>query len=210
MKKILDIFNGEKKNNSVNSENIEKLTQALKNGRAAGSDSLPSELFKNGGYSLDTMMLEIITETYYTNTLPVEWLESVIIPIHKKGYKLDCTTYTGISLLNVAYKILSTILFRRLQPYTGEFIGHYQAGFRPGQSTTDQVFTVRQILQKWGEFNNKTHLFGDFKAAYDTVNREELFKIMNEFGFPSKLVRLLKATLTGVQCLVRVAGNLSQ
>ena len=138
-------------------------------------------------------------------------MEGIIAPIHKKGDKLDCPNYRGISLLNASYKVLSYIMFRRLQPLAEEFIGNYQAGFRPGLSTTDQIFTVRQILQKCKEFNIITHhLFVDFKAAYDTVNRQELWKIMSEFNFPSKLIRLLQATLNGVQCYVRVAGNLAE
>lgn len=184
--------------------------RALKTNKAAGRDALPSELLREGGLMLATELHTIILAVWNTEQLPDEWLEGVILPIHKKGDKLDCSTYRGISLLNTAYKVLSLILFRRLQPFAEEFIGNYQAGFRPGLSTTDQIFTVRQILQKCKEFNITTHhLFVDFKAAYDTVNRQELWNIMYEFNFPSKLIRLLKATLNGVQCYVRVAGNLS-
>jgi len=42
--------------------------------------------------------------------LPEEWKESIIVPIHKKGEKTDCSNYTGISLLSTTYTILSKIL----------------------------------------------------------------------------------------------------
>jgi Reverse transcriptase (RNA-dependent DNA polymerase) len=53
------------------------------------------------------------------------------------------------------------------------------------------------------------HLFIDFKAAYDTINREDLWAIMVQFGFPYQLIRLLKSTLDHVTCCVKVQGSLS-
>jgi hypothetical protein len=74
-------------------------------------------------------------------------------------------------------------------------VQHYQAGFQTGKSTTDQLFALRQILEKCNEFNITTHhLFIDFKAAYDTIIRNEVG--MSELNFPTKLIRLIKATLT--------------
>jgi hypothetical protein len=58
-----------------------------------------------------------------------------------------------------------------------------QAGFQSGKSTTDQLFALRQILQKCNEFNITTHhLFIDFKAAYDTIIRNEVYVGMSELN----------------------------
>jgi sorting nexin-29 len=53
------------------------------------------------------------------------------------------------------------------------------------------------------------HLFIDFKAAYDSINRKILYSAMEEFGIPLKLVRLVKLTMARVQCLIRVQSHLS-
>jgi hypothetical protein len=91
-----------------------------------------------------------------------------------------------------------------------DFLHHYQGGFRRGMSTTDQIFCVRQIIQKSFDMNTETnHLFIDFKAAYDSINREQLWNLMAEFEFPHKLIRLLKATLTDVVSCVKIEGTLS-
>jgi hypothetical protein len=73
-----------------------------------------------------------------------------MVPIHKKSDKTDCNNYRGISLLSTSYKILSTILLSRLVPYMDEIIGDHQCRFRRNRSTTDQIFCIRQILEKNG------------------------------------------------------------
>jgi hypothetical protein len=127
--------------------------------------------------------------------LPVQWKESIILPIHKKGNKTDCNNYLGISLLSTLYKILSNILLSRFSPYVDEIIGDHQCGFRRNRSTTDQIFCIRQILEKKWEYIKTVHQFIDFKKAYDSVRREVLYNILKEFGVPTKLVRLIKMCL---------------
>jgi hypothetical protein len=80
--------------------------------------------------------------------LPHQWRESIVVPINKKRDKTECSNYKGISLLSTSYKILSDIILARLTPYANEIIGDHQCGFRCKRSTTDQIFYIRQILEK--------------------------------------------------------------
>jgi hypothetical protein len=60
----------------------------------------------------------------------------------------------------------------------------------------DQIFYIRQLLQKKWEYNGTVHqLFIDFKKAYDSIKREVLYNILLEFGMPKKLVRLIEMCL---------------
>jgi len=121
--------------------------------------------------------------------LPEEWKESFIVPIHKKGDKTDFNNYRNISLLPTTYKILSNILLSRLIPYAEEVIGDHQCGLRRNISTTDNIFSIRQIPEKKWECNESVlQLFIDFKRAYDSVRREVLYNILTESGTPKKLV----------------------
>jgi hypothetical protein len=128
--------------------------------------------------------------------LPHQWKESIVVPIHKKGDKSECSNYRGISLLPTSYKIVSNILLSRPILYADEIIGDHQCGFRRNRSTTDHIFCIRQILQKKWEYNGTVHqLFIDSKKAYDSVRREVLYSILIEFGIPRKLVGLIKMCL---------------
>jgi hypothetical protein len=120
--------------------------------------------------------------------LPDQWKESIIVPVHEKRNKTGCNNYSGISLLQTSYKILSNILLSRLGPYIDEIIGDHQCGFPRNRSTTDQISYIRQILDKKWEYNETVHqIFIDFKEGYDLVRREVLYNIVIEFGVSMKL-----------------------
>ncbi|KAJ4439572.1 hypothetical protein ANN_07699 [Periplaneta americana] len=120
------------------------------------------------------------------------------------------STFRGISLLLTSYKILSNIFLRRLTPYVDEIIGDHQCGFRRNKSTTDQIFCIRQIMEKKWEYKGTVHqLFIHFKKAYDSVKRDVLYDILIEFGIPKKLVRLIKMCLSETYSRVRIVQFLS-
>jgi hypothetical protein len=64
--------------------------------------------------------------------------------------KLSVVIIGGISLLPTSYKILFKTLLSRIIPYVDEIIGNHQCGFQRNKSTTDQIFYIRQILEKCG------------------------------------------------------------
>jgi hypothetical protein len=114
-------------------------------------------------------------------------------------------------LLPNSYKILSNILLSRLIPYADKSIGDHQCGFRRNRSTTDQIFYIRQILEKKWEYNGTEHqLFIYFRKAYDSVRREVLYSILIEFGIPRKLVALIKMRLNETYIRARIGKNLSE
>jgi hypothetical protein len=102
------------------------------------------------------------------------------------------------------------LFFSRLTPYAEEITGDHQCGFRRKRSTTDHIFSIRQILEKKWEYNEAVHqLFIDFKKAYDSVRREFLYNTVIEFGIPMKPVRLIKMRLHETFSRVPVGKKLS-
>lgn len=192
-------------------EDVMEAVNRLKMHKSPGEDNIPAELIKAAGPELWHRIHQIIDKVWEEEILPGAWQIGLLIPIHKKGSKLECENFRGICLLNVSYKILAEILYQRLSIYAEEIIGDYQCGFRRGRSTTDQIFTLRQIMEKAWEYNINIHqLFIDFKQAYDSIDRQALFNIMNEFGIPTKLINLTRATLTDTRCKIMVDNTFSE
>jgi hypothetical protein len=116
---------------------VEVAIGKLKRYKFPGVDEIGAELFHAGGETLRSEIHKLINLIWNKEELPHQWKESVVVPIHKKGDKTDCSNYRSISLLSTSYKILSNILLDRLTPYQDEIIGDHQCGFRRNRSTTD-------------------------------------------------------------------------
>ena len=93
---------------------------------------------------MEDSIYELRVQIWNREKIPSCWAEDLICPIHKKGDVQNCENSRGISLVNMVYKVLSTVLYGRLKPYAEKIIGHYQCGFREGVSTIDQIQTLRQ------------------------------------------------------------------
>jgi hypothetical protein len=122
----------------------------LKKYKSPGGDQLPAELIQAGGEMLLSEIHKLINSVWNKEELPGQWKESIILPIYKRGDKTGCNNYRRISLLSTSCTILSNILVSRLSPYIDEITGEHQCGFRRSRSTTDQIFCIRQILEKKG------------------------------------------------------------
>jgi hypothetical protein len=82
--------------------------------------------------------------------LPHQWKESIVVSIHKKGDKTDCSNYRGISLPPTSYKIVFNILLSRLIPYADEITGNHQYAFDViGQRLIKFSVFVRYWRKSW-------------------------------------------------------------
>ena len=95
-------------------------------------------------------------------------------------------------------------------PFYNDIIGPHQAGFMKDKSTVDNIFLLRQMGEKYWEFDKTIwHVFVDFSQAYDSVHRHSLWNILTEFRVPRKLIQLIRACYTNTQGKVRVGRCLS-
>lgn len=192
-------------------EEVCEVIDAMKNNKAPGRDNISAEQLKQGGGDLHRAIHRLIMKIWETEEIPSEWTEGVICPLFKKGDKFNCANYRGITLISSVYKVLSGILKQRITPLAEKQLGNYQCGFRAGKSTTDQIFNVRQTMEKMWETKADVHqLFIDFKQAYDSIDRSFLWKAMRDLEIPPKYIRLAKATVEHSRSCVRVQGDLSR
>ena len=81
---------------------------------------------------------------------------SLISSIYKKGNKQDCNNYRGISVTSARGRLDGRILKNKIEGEIGNV--EEQSGFRAGRSCVDNIFSLRQIIEKRTERNLETHL----------------------------------------------------
>ena len=96
------------------------------------------------------------------------------------------------------------ILQARLQPYLNCELPDVQAGFRKGRGTRDQIANIRWIMEKAREFQKNIYFcFIDYAKAFDCVDHNRLWKILQETGIPDHLTCLLRSLYAGQEATVR-------
>ena len=79
-----------------------------------------------------------------------------------------------------------------------------QAGFRKGRGARDQIANIRWIMEKAREFQKNIYLcFIDYAKAFDCVDHNKLWKILQEMGIPDHLTCLLRNLYAGQEATVR-------
>jgi hypothetical protein len=73
----------------------------FKKNRAPGEDGILAEFLKQGGIVLGRRIYQIIVSVWEKEEMLADRQMAIICPVYKKGGKLDCSNYRGISLLNV-------------------------------------------------------------------------------------------------------------
>ena len=108
-------------------------------------------------------------------------------------------------------KLFAMILLERIRPTFHNHRCGEQAGFTAGRSTTEQFFAIRQIIEKSNEFNKFTYIaFIELKAAFDSVSRDSLWKILQIRGVPQELSVLVRQWYTDTRSAVRLASSLPE
>ena len=97
------------------------------------------------------------------------------------------------------------ILQARLQQYVNHELPDVQAGFRKGRDQTkDQIANIRWIIEKAREFQRNIYFcFIDYAKAFDFVDHNKLWKILNEIGISDHLTCLLRNLYAGQEATVR-------
>ena len=101
--------------------------------------------------------------------IPDSWKKRKLIPTFKnKGDTLECNNYWGIKLMSPFVKLWERIIEARLREIV--IISENQFGFRPGMSTTEPVFPLRQLQEKCREKNKDLHIvFVDLEKTFDRI-----------------------------------------
>ena len=142
--------------------------KGIKSGKAGDKDEIRPDMLKALTGEGILLLTRVCQVAWKFGKTPRDWQTGVIISIFKKGDRKQCTNYQRISLLSLPGKVYAKCLERKCRETVESKLEHGQRGFCPDRSTTDQIFTLKQIFEKSWEFGKDLFAcFADLEKAYD-------------------------------------------
>ena len=121
--------------------------------------------------------------------MPKTWKQGLIVKIPKKGDLTECRNWRGITLTSVPSKVFERVLIDGIRNGVNSTLRYEQAGFRSGRGTVEQIFILQNIIEQVVEWQATLYItFVDFEKVFDSVHRESLWKIMESYGIPCKIM----------------------
>ncbi|KAK3539601.1 hypothetical protein QTP70_010244 [Hemibagrus guttatus] len=121
-----------------------------------------------------------------------------------KGDVQSCSNYRGIKLMSHTMKLWERVVEARFRKVVE--ICEQQYGFMPRKSTTDAIFSLRILMEKYRDGQRELHcVFVDLEKVYDRVPREELWYCMRKSGVAEKYVRVVQDVYERSRTVVRCA-----
>nr|KAG5698573.1 hypothetical protein BaRGS_027084 [Batillaria attramentaria] len=190
---------------------IIKAIKSLKSGKAAGPDGIPPEALKADIQTSTDMLHPLLRKIWESESVPQDWKKGHLVKLPKKGDLSSCSNWRGIMLLSIPGKVLTRIILERLKTTLDKTLQEEQAGFRNDRSCTDHIATMRIIIEQSLEWQTPLYsTFVDFQKAFDSVDREVIWKLMSHYGFPPKFVNIIRQLYEDATCQVIHDGKLTE
>ena len=198
---------------SVN--DIVTLIRKLNPNKATGPDGISAQMLILCGDTAAIPLKLLFNNILSTGLYPNIWKLANVTPIHKKNDKQVVKNYRPISLLPICGKILEKIIFNHLYTFlnNNDLITKKQSGFRPGDSTTNQLLDLVDTIHH--SFDTLPTLevravFLDISKAFDKVWHEGLLFKLQQNGVTGKLHDLFKDYLSNRKQRVVLNGSAAE
>ena len=194
----------------ISGEEVRTGLRKMKNGKTQEPDDIPVEVWIAQGNKGVEFLVNFFNRLLQGEKMPDEWRRSVLVPLYKgKGDIKECGNYLGIKLMSHSMKLWERAVEARIRKKVT--IAGQQFGFMSGRSTTDAIFCLRMLLEKWTEGQKAVHCaFIDLEKAYDRVPREELWECLRLAKTSECYIRIIKDMYDRATTTVRSAAGLTE
>jgi hypothetical protein len=196
----------------ITTQELEAALSKTKTGKAAGTDGIPAEFYKNLNADRKHELLKILNSILENEQVPDDFPSSTTVMLHKKCDRLDPINYRPITILNASMKIFMQILTTRLTEWAEKhnILPEEQAGFRPKRSCDEQIFSLLAATQLGTRNKEKVYaLFIDFKRAFPSVIHDKLWNKLYQIGVSAKIIRILQSLYKRSCTRIRLDEGLS-
>ena len=183
--------------------------------KSNGPDMITGHMIRLCDDSIVLPLKLIFTNILRTSTFPILWKLANVTPVYKKNDKQYIKNYRPISLLPLLSKVFEKILFNKIYKHLTDnnLITSNQSGFRPGDSTINQLlYLVSEIYESFECPNNLEvrAVFLDISKAFDKVWHDGLLFKLKQNGIRGNLLDLFHSYLSDRHQRVGINGSYSE
>ncbi|XP_014776053.1 uncharacterized protein LOC106873273 [Octopus bimaculoides] len=187
---------------SCNRPSVDKVCMVvnqLRGGKAGGVCGIHWEIIKKSGPVVVLFVWQIIYSIWISDVIPLNWKTAVIVPIKKdKGEHHDCNNYRAVTFFLVPSKVFAKVILNVVQNYLFASQQPEQSVFTPKKSTTNKILVFCVLIEcKQGCWQELLTAFTDLHKAFDSGDRNVLWRILELQGIPLLQVGLMVALYTG-------------
>ena len=180
-------------------EAVEKKLRKLAADKAPGPDEIHPLLLKECAADIAEPLSLIFKESFRSGTLPEDWRTAHVVPIFKKGSRIDRANYRPVSLTSVPCKIMESLIKEQMLAHLdrNSVVTDAQHGFMSSRSCLTNLL---EALESWTKALDDGYgfhiIYLDFKKAFDSVPHERLLKKLKMYGIAGKTLEWIKSFLT--------------
>ena len=168
--------------------------RGLEANKAPGVDLIASELLQNLGQAGKYILFKLFCDLDETDVIPNNFDVNKTVTIPKKVGTDKCKNNRTISLTTLASKILTTIIYRRMEETIEISLDEDQFGFREEGGTREALLSLRLIQNGRLRVGKPNFIaFFDLEKAFDKVSWPKLFDILKNKGIKYKDRRIISS-----------------
>ena len=168
------------------------------------------EMIRVSGDMGASMIHDLAAAIIHDGKVPSDWEQSFIVCLYKgKGDALERGNYLSLKFTEQVMKVLEGIVDSLIRQVVS--IDDSQFGFVPGRGTTDAIFVVRQLQEKYLAANKRLYMaFIDHQKAFDRVPKKVIWWALRKLGVDEWIVRLIQGMYSNARSHVRVCEGYSE
>ena len=180
-------------------DKIVDVINKLNSKKAHGFDGISISMLKLFPNLVALPLSLIFKKCIECGVFPTKWKRANVQPVHKKNSRQTKSNYRPISLLPICSKIFEKIIFDNMYAFLTEnsLLSKHQSGFRPGDSTINQLLSLTtEIFNAFEDFDETRAVFLDISKAFDKVWHEGLCFKLKRNGINGNLLNLISNFLS--------------